>query len=473
MAVRQLTIPIQEALLCLLCFDDENGQQIAGMLEPGSFDVYYRDIAEAAVDYRTRYKQAPKEHTMDLFGVLTTRRPDDAEVLERIHESMQIASSEINAEYVIKQAHDFTRYQRLRRGLAKAVDLLDQNDDGALDEVETTMTKAARGSHDLFDPGVRFHDTNNSLAFLNDDNEVAFPTGIPLLDRYGHGPFRKGLHMYLAAPNSGKSWWLVQLGKMAVMSGLKVCHITLEMSQQKVCGRYVQSFFSVSNRKEKSIPFKQFDMDEKGMYMMVKDQDMRNRPNFKARKIGQHLIKRMAPLKNRPTLLIKEFPTGQLTPKQLYQYLDVMETVEDFIPDLLLVDYVDLMRTSSETYRLDLGQLTKDLRGIAVERNIAVASVTQCNRAGETAKWVNRTHLAEDFSKVNTVDTLITYSQTKAEYSLGLGRLFVDKARNDIKHSRVLLSQAFTVGQYHMDSVLMNNQRYWEDMDQFNDGTSE
>jgi hypothetical protein len=137
-----------------------------------------------------------------------------------------------------------------------------------------------------------------------------------------------------------------------------------------------------------------------------------------------------------------------------------MESREGFIPDVLLVDYADLMKVDSVNYRQDLGRVYKELRGIAVERNIGVVTASQANRSGIRAKTVRDYHIGEDISKIATCDAHITYSQTGQERGLGLARLFVANGRNDEDQFTVLISQAYTLGQFCLDSVRMTS-NYW------------
>jgi hypothetical protein len=77
--------------------------------------------------------------------------------------------------------------------------------------------------------------------------------------------------------------------------------------------------------------------------------------------------------------------------------------------------------------------------------------------------------IAEDFRKAATADTVITYNQTPTEYKMGLARLFVAKAREDMKNFQVLLSQAYPIGQFCIDSCRMVDSTYWPLVDKEND----
>jgi hypothetical protein len=71
--------------------------------------------------------------------------------------------------------------------------------------------------------------------------------------------------------------------------------------------------------------------------------------------------------------------------------------------------------------------------------------------------------IAEDISKLATADVLLTLSQTAAEYALGLARLFVEKVRNEEGKMTALITQAYAIGQFCLDSVRLASE-YWEMM---------
>ena len=415
------------------------------------FDSYYRAIVDEALKFWAKFKEPPGEHTLDLIDDLRSRDSKNNKIFTRIYRSMVEIKDELNTEYLISKASDFIRLQKLKAGITEAVDLI-QNNRG-LDEIESVLSLSMNSSYSLFDPGTHFTDVGKSLKFLNNHVE-SFPTGIEPLDNRQLGPVRKELHLLAGAPKHGKTWWLVNLGRQAIASRLKVVHITLELSEERCCQRYVQSFFSVSKRRE---VFKrlQFVEDSLGRLIDLRERTIPQRPSFNDKNIRQLLVREVKSLKNRPALIIKQFPTGDLTVHQLDGYLDNLELSQQFIPDLVIVDYADLFRLNTENYRLDLGRVYKDLRGMAIRRNIAVATASQLNRVGSRARTADAQHTAEDFSKVGTVDTLITYNRTDAEKRRGLARLFVVAARNDEDRFMILISQNYALGQFAFQSTRM------------------
>ena len=145
----------------------------------------------------------------------------------------------------------------------------------------------------------------------------------------------------------------------------------------------------------------------------------------------------------------------------LKAYLDNLERFEKFTPDCICIDYPDLFAMDSKNLRLELGRVVAELKGIASERNCAVVTVSQGNRESETATTVRGAMASEDISKLATADVMLTYSQTDLEYLMGLGRVFVEKARQESGKISILITQAYAMGQFVLDSMRMPGEDYW------------
>lgn len=450
-------------MVCLLCHDDSQGggKLVRNLVPLKHFDPYYREVAEAASSYIERYGKVPGEHTLDLFDGLTTRKKDNKDIYRRLYLSLESTKGKVNQEYILAQAKLFVRYQKVRRGLSEAVDFLELDDESGLLQAESALQKSLEQSHDLFDVGTILQDPKRSLAFLDSGRE-AMITGIPQLDAAGLGPARKRLHLFIGLPKSGKSWWLVNLTKWAFLSRLRVVYITLELDEPEVMQRIIQSFFSVGKR-DQIHKVQRFTSDELGRFVSMDPKLLKDRPHLKQKNVRRFLEGKLGEIKHRPPVVVRQFPTGSLTINELEAYLDALEAAKGIIPDLLIVDYADLMTVDAANLRIELGQLYKKLRGIAVKRNIAIATASQSNREGRNARTITDRNVSEDYSKIATVDVAISHNQTEAEKDLGLARLFVVAARTDADKFTTLISQAYSLGQFCMDSVGMVN-KYWDQL---------
>ena len=442
----------------LLCYSDDFSGVVGGLLTPSLLDPYYSEIARQVLNYRESHKKCPGAHTLDLVTSLKEQFPDHAPIYEEIYQSILETKDGLNAEYLLKRATSFVKHQKMKRGISRAVDLLQRGDETSVAEAERELRSSLSETTELFDPGILLQDATKSLAFLDRSYE-AFPTGIERIDSVALGPGRKRLHLFVALTGQGKSWWCVNLAKNALIAGLKVAYVSLELDAEEVCKRLIQSFFSVSQW-DREVYYPLFERDELGRFLSLASRTV-TRPNFSDTNIRPLLEEKLEGLARRPPVYVRQFPTGSLTMRELEGYLDGLEAGCKFIPDLLIVDYPDLMSFDATDYRISVGQVYKKLRGIAIERNMAVAAVSQAHRAAKGASVLTEASVAEDFSKVQTADVVITYNQTIDEYELGLARLFVAKGRTAADKFTVLISQAYGIGQFVMDSVGMVSS-YWE-----------
>jgi replicative DNA helicase len=379
-----------------------------------------------------------------------------ADILTSIHD----AKEGINSEYVMAQLETFVRRQSLRSIAVDLAKALQRDTEASLEEADDLIKKAQGRNLQLFDPGLLLGDYKKALDFLDLQNE-AFSTGIAELDRRGFGPTRKELWLFIANTKGGKTWMLMHLAKICAVHRLKVCHITLEMSQARAAQRYFQSFFAISKRKE-NFKATRFTKDKLGKITELEQHPINasmsyEDPNVRA-KLEKRIIKGKRMLDN---IIVKQFPTGSLTVSQLKAYLDNLENTQRFMPDLLVLDYPDLMKLDRTDYRLSLDELYKDIRGIAVERNIAVAVVSQSHRSAAKAKLVGADNVAEAYSKIAHADVVLSLSQTEAERNVGLARLHVAAGRNDADKLTIIISQSYATGQFIVESTVMRG-NYFE-----------
>jgi replicative DNA helicase len=456
---QRLTTSLSESILTVLCFDNsDKATLICNLIGPELFESYYRDICTRILDFRQNFKQAPgTSHLDDIFDhVLSDDKnrlfPIYTKILQGLIEQHQAG---INVDYIASRVSEFVREQTLKSGVLSAAMRIQQGGDNVSDEVERILLDTVSKKVDIEDPGSFLGDKTRALKFLDSNDNEFCRLGIKELDKRKLCPTRKELFLFMAPRKRGKSQFAVHVGKMSLLQRWKVVHITLEMAEEVVIQRYFQSLFSVSKRNESSVKT-YFELDELERLAGLNIEKSKAKLNLEDPSIRQKLVKRIdewgTKLNN---VVVKQFATGSLTINKLEAYLDSIEITHKFVPDLLILDYPQLMKLSSENYTHSLGQVVVGLRGIAVKRNIAVLMLAQGNRESESAARVESHTIAGDISMIATCDIAITHSQTAAERSLGLARLYVSNARNDEDRFTILISQNYATGQFCIDSAVM------------------
>lgn len=456
---------LQENILTLLVFGDEKiAKMVRASVTPHLFESsIYKEIAGHAIDFIDQYGEAIKEHLPDhLEGILHGDDQRKASSYKRALDNLFMSRDEVNADYVVKQLHRFVRRQSLKSALVQAVEVLKERDD--IDEAELILQKGMKAQAVAFDAGLNLSKPEDVGKLMENMETEGFKLGIPGLDEEGIYPRRKEMLLLLASRGKGKSWFLVHCAKRALMQRWKVLIITLEMGDNVYMGRFLQSFFSVAKRKAE-VMVTRLETNRDGSELADILQEKLERPTMLDENIKANLVSRAKKeLKRKPPIFIKQFPTSQLTMKEFEAYMDGLERFEGFVPDVVLFDYPDLMDIDAKNLRVETGRIYAQLRGFAIARNMALVAVSQGNRESEDAKLVTGSMSAEDISKLAHADNFLTFSQTQAEYDLGVARLYVEKARNEAAKFQVLITQAIPIGQFCLDSFRLRGSSYWDIM---------
>lgn len=457
------TLPssLSEDILTLLCFDADTAPVIVNNVKPELFDsVYLKTVATKAIAF---YKEFNSPIGIHLYNELEEKlNGEEGALYKKIIKGILNSKEYVKKEYVMNKLNKFILSQRLKLSIIDVSKLLAS---GKVDEADALLSQIKRNNISLFDPGTMFGHNERTYSFFDSQEEnLGIYTGIKELDELGIIPMPKELYMLMGRANSGKSFFLTYLAKSAIKQRKKVLHITLEMSEDRVKGRYFQSLFGVATRKEslqKSNAIFTYNSVGSSLNIDFSEIPKEKLKFFSDADIVSKIKKKMERIK--PQLIIKEFPTGSLTIDELKAYLDNLETYYKFIPDIILLDYLDLMAVDSERMRLDLGILGVQLRGIAVERDVAIVTVAQTNNAAEGKRWITRRNIAEDFSKIRYADVFITFNQSEMERENGLARLFIDKSRNEKAGMKILISQNLSIGQFCLSSIKMvESKKYYD-----------
>src|SRR3972149_4880226 len=449
----ELSPMTQENLLVLLTFDEKSCSLLSGIdLRLLGSDIY-RNIASVCINYYKVWKQPVGNHLPDLLETYLKNDNEKADIYKSILVNLHENKDKVNKEYVLKSLETFLDAQNLKLRICNAAAYLQE---GRLVEAKSELAKNFKETLSIFKPGLVFNNSDHLRDLLKSQEEKEYIyTGIKELDVDLICPKRKAQYLMMGLPKAGKSRWLVHLGKMACLQRKRVVHITLEMSEEEIGELYIQAFFAVSKRKIGIMQHLMFSLSEDGKFFNTEEINLDGILTFEDPEKTEKILKLVKDLK-RTELIIKEFPEGCLTIDMLKTYLDSLEMSTGFIPDVLIVDYPDLMSVSRDAIRTSISRNFVDLRGLAQDRNLFNLVVTQSNRAGEGIKLLTASNLSEDFSKVMTADEFLTLNQTEAEYELGLARIYHERGRGSRKGSLIIVSQNPSIGQFILSSARMS-----------------
>lgn len=218
------------------------------------------------------------------------------------------------------------------------------------------------------------------------------------------GAYPNKLYFIAAPPGFGKSLFLVNIGHHALTQDKTVFHFTLEMTASEVMTRY--------------------DCLVAGKPII----DIINSPAS----VIDGYIKKFTDLHPKSHLLLKEFPPEVLTKEMLALYIKRKIMSSGRKPDVIIVDYADLMKSSVKNTerRSDLGLIYRQLKALAAEFSCPVWTASQINRAGYDRAESDISNLAESWEKAMIADLVLVARQTKEEFTANKLRLYVGKNRS-------------------------------------------
>ena len=220
-------------------------------------------------------------------------------------------------------------------------------------------------------------------------------TGWDAIDDIADGGLGRGeLGVMVAPAGIGKSWALVNIGANAVKAGLNVIHYTLELNAAYVGLRYDAVFTGISA------------------------QDLKYNLEDVKKKVGG--------LKG--DLIVKYYPTKSATVNTLSAHIQRC-MANGKKPDLVIVDYADLLRGHGKEVRHELGNIYEDLRGLAGEYEIPVWTASQANRSALEDDIIGAEKIAESYSKIMTADFVLSLSRKIEDKLANTGRWHVIKNR--------------------------------------------
>ena len=98
-------------------------------------------------------------------------------------------------------------------------------------------------------------------------------------------------------------------------------------------------------------------------------------------------------------------------------------------PDVIIVDYADLLRGHGQEKRHELEGIYEDLRGMAGEYEIPVWTASQANRSALEDDVIDASKVSESYGKVMVADFVLSLSRKIQDKLAGTGRWHVIKNR--------------------------------------------
>lgn len=442
---------LQSSILSLLCHDEQTAQLLSLKVTPELFiGRQAKLIAEAAIGFIRVYNVPPRDQ-LDMLLENELQRGEEGKFLAQTLDFLKRDYANLQSDFILAELDQFEESQKMTIAAQNALEELARGDLGKARELLGSLSLLKKNDKDN---EIWMSDTRRMMRFLDRQETDWISSGIEAADKVGARPTKGTVSFLIAPTGKGKSWFLLNTVKAAIQNHHHVLYVTLEMSPDIAAKRLLQCMFALTANEAKTIRTPIFILDEKNNLTI----DYRELQRESIITQSSIVSKRIKDAKSWPRVVIKSFPSGSLTVNGFDAYLQYLKKEKNFVPDVVALDYAELMKLDSANMRIDIGRLWVSLRGNAVERDYALVSASQGNKESDTAKTVYRSMVAEDWSKVGTADVVYTYSQTPEEQKLGLSRILIAKSRDSEDRIMLLNSQSYQTGQFSLDSVVMSRE---------------
>jgi len=342
-------------------------------------------------------KYYQKYHTTPSMDVLKVElKKIDNEILQvSIKEQLREAykASDEDLKYVEEEFSNFCKNQQLKRALLNSVNFLNVGD---YDTIRSLIDNALKSGQDK-NVG---HEYNKEIeSRYREDHRVVVPCPWEPFNTLLQGGLGNGdFGLIFGNPGGGKSWTLIALGGYAVKMGYNVLHYTLELGEDYV-GRRYDSFFT-------NIP-------------VNKITEKKHRPKV------EEIIAEL-----QGQLIIKEYSPGKASMSTVESHIKKCID-QDFKPDLVIIDYVDLLRSrkTNRERKDEIDDIYISTKALARDLNIPVWSVSQVNRAGAKDDIIEGDKAAGSYDKMMVTDVAISLSRKRQDKVNGTGRFHIMKNR--------------------------------------------
>jgi archaellum biogenesis ATPase FlaH len=377
---------IQKLYIEMMLADAETFVRCQSIWDDSLFDRKLQTAAKFFKDYVEEHNVIP---TPEIINAATGQNFSIPPGLQEQHFDWLLADFET-----------FIRHKGLERAILESADLLEKGDYGP---VEDKIKQAVQIGLQKDMGTDYFADPRSRLLKIKDKNGQ-ISTGWATLDQRLFGGFNRGeLNIFAGGSGAGKSLFLANLGVNFAEKGLNVIYLTLELSEELVSMRIDSMITGIATREI----FKQIDEVE-----------------MRVRIIG----------KKSGSFQVKYMPSGK-TANDLRAYLKEYEIKTGRRPDVLLVDYLDLLmpisrKISAENLFIKDKYVSEELRNLAVERNCIFVTAAQLNRGAVEEVEFDHSHISGGLSKIQTADNVFGIFTSRAMRERGKYQIQLMKTRS-------------------------------------------
>lgn len=417
-----LGIDFQFKLVHHLIEDKKYFGDMVGILDNNMFtDPNLRKFMGSAINYFDVYGISPSYETVAIDLKIGAKDEIESAEIDELVETIKHSSGE-GVDMVKNTAHRFFKQQNYTKVINKVSELLRVGDIDRIDELEDLWQKAMMlGNRD--DMGVKLRD--NLVDVLSEDYRQTIPTGVEGIDDILEGGLGKGeLGVIIGSSGFGKTSMTTAFANHSASLGFKTVQIIFEDKPKQIQRKHISRITNIEARN------------------LSKPENLEN--------VRNHMEEFN---KLDDTLIIKKFPTGEISPLQIKNYLKKLINL-GFTPENVLVDYFECL-TPSRNFRDQWegeGNTMRELESIASDLDVALWVPTQGNKDSLSAEIVTMENAGGSFKKMQIAHIVISIGRAIEDIANNIATIAILKNRSG-KSGKVMNGVYFNNGTCRIDTT--------------------
>lgn len=472
-------------------------------------------VAGWCIDYWRRYEKAPGPHIQDIFYAKQREGLDDTSA-DSIMQFLESISSEyersdkFNVEYLLDSTKKLFRTRDLKYRIEDADAHLERGELEDAEDIFTDFSKVDLPQATGIDP---FKDEEVWKRAFESRKEPLFKVPGALGQLLNPHFIRSGLVGFLGRAKIGKTWRMWDFASWALKDRCNVTffqagdlteddkiirmgvYMAKKSNDPRYCGDINVPVLDCLNNQLATCKNKTHGtvvIDETSHEPSSLDEDIvYHRPCHKCARKDPQTFRGSVWYEKRPKVeplewkeayeaaqrwakrfrirgfRLATYPNSTLTVKEIERQLDLWESEDGFVTDVIIVDYPDIM-AAEDPRELDGRQKEntrwKALRRLSQERHALVLVPTQSNRAGFDRDILKITDLGEDQRKTHHVTAFFGLNQTEAEERRGIIRISsLGQAREGDLRTQVCVLQSLAQGRPYVASFVQSKATHTND----------
>ncbi len=437
----------EKELLIGLIVSDDFIRQISPVLQTTYLQASSsKIIARWCLEYYDEYNKAPDMVIKEIYNENKKNLDEEdalliAKTLAHISDTYE-EKEKYNIPYMIDRANNYIRERRLTM-------LQDQLEHdvtlGRLDKAENAIVSFNKLSKTTVEETDLWKDQNAVANIFNTESYKLFrmPKALGQLQGYYR---RDNLYSYAGVAKRGKSRWLAQTAMIASMTKLNVLYLSLEMSKEETDDLLINTVARTLNDKdigEAEVEIPRFTEENTVVYDTV----IMKSPSESDYKKWQ---RKLSILCGSLQVVIGE--PNKMTLDDIDDTLLSLEYHKGFTPDVICVDYADIISGKGYDSRDRVNNIWVGLKSLAKKYHCAVITATHMN--SEALKKDGEDYnIGEDRRKLNHVSGMYILNQTPEEKKAHIMRVKATATRFGEYTSldEVVVLYNFSAGRTYID----------------------